>query len=82
MAVYNIYLLYKPKISMSINAAAYPSFTDAGRIRSDVNVSLSYEIFNDFTLSGSYYNNFDSKPSSADALKEDWGFTATIGYTF
>lgn len=81
-ADYYIFLLYKPKISLSINAQAYPSFTEAGRIRSDITTQLSWEIFNDFTLSGSYYNNFDSKPSSTDAVKMSWGYTATLGYTF
>ena len=81
-ADYYIFLLYQPKISLTINAKAYPSFTEAGRIRSDITAQLSWEIFNDFTLSGSYFNNFDSKPSSTDAVKMSWGYTATVGYTF
>ncbi len=81
-ADYYIFLLYKPKISLTINAKAYPSFTETGRIRSDITTQLSWEIFNDFTLTGSYYNNFDSKPPSTEAVKMSWGYTATIGYTF
>ena len=81
-AEYYIFLLYKPKISLTINAQAYPSFTESGRVRSDITTQLSWEIFSDFTLSGSYYNNFDSKPSSTEAVKMSWGYTATICYTF
>jgi hypothetical protein len=79
---YNIFLLYKPKISFMITGKVFPSIQPGNRIRTDLNTKLSWEIFSDFTLSGSYYNNYDSNPSSATALKMDWGFTTSIGYTF
>lgn len=81
-ANYNIFLLYKPKISLTLSGTAYPSIQPGNRLRTDLNAKLSWEIFSDFTLSGSYYNNYDSNPSSADALNVDWGYTTSIGYTF
>ena len=79
---YNIFLLYKPKISLTFTGTAYPSIKPGNRIRTDLNTKLSWVIFSDFTLSGSYYNNYDSNPSSVDALNVDWGYTTSIGYTF
>ena len=79
---YNIFLLYKPKISLTITGKVYPSINPGNRIRTDLQTKLSWEIFSDFTLSSSYYNNYDSNPSSTDALNMDWGYTTSIGYTF
>lgn len=79
---YNLYLFAHPKITISASAIAYPSLTSWGRFRSDLNSSISWEIFSDFTFSFSIYYNSDNQPSSTTASNNDWGTTTSIGYTF
>jgi hypothetical protein len=79
---YNLYLFAHPKITISASAIAYPSLTSWGRFRSDLNSSVSWEIFSDFTFSLTIYFNSDNQPSSTTASTTDWGTTTSIGYTF
>jgi len=79
---YNLYLFSVPKITLASAAILYPSITDPGRFRSDLETQVSWEIFNDFTFSLSFYFNSDNKPSSTTASTTDWGTTTTVGYVF
>jgi len=79
---YDLYLFSNPKITITTSATFYPSFTDLGRLRSDLNTQISWEIFSDFTFGLSFYFNSDNKPSSTTASTTDWGTTTSIGYVF
>lgn len=79
---YDLFLFANPKITIGLTASLFPSITTWGRIRSDVNTKISWEIFNDFTFGFSFYLNTDNQPSSTTASSVDWGSTTSIGYTF
>lgn len=79
---YNLYLFASPKINLNATAIAYPSLTQWGRFRSDLNLALSWEIFSDFTFGFSIYYNSDNRPPDSTASSTDWGTTTSIGYTF
>lgn len=80
-ATYNLNIFAHPKISISTSASLFPSITDWGRFRSDLNADLSWEIFSDFTFKISYYFNSDNRPTGT-ASPTDWGTTTSIGYKF
>lgn len=79
---YDLFIFANPKIFVNILSETFPSFSVEGRIRSNLDAKITWEIFNDFTLSMSYWFNSDSKPANETALNFDWGTTTSIGYKF
>ena len=76
LAVKNsVYISEAPDISFDISADLIPSLNDFGRIRSEINSTLRWEVFNGFYLKWSFYHSFDSKPLSSDAASSDWAIT-------
>jgi hypothetical protein len=79
---YRIFRYRDPEINLTSYFDFYPSFTISGRYRTDSNIQLKYEIFNNFYLGGTFYNTYDSKPPEGANSGRDWGITTSIGYTF
>ncbi len=71
-----------PKTNLATSFILLPSLTDTGRVRTDLNASLSREIVKDFTVGTTIYYSYDSKPPTEDAKKHDLGVTLTVGWTF
>lgn len=71
-----------PKIDISTNFDAYPSITVKNRYRLEYNLSVKYEIFKDFFMGLTYYDDFDSKPSGGGPSLNDWSVIFSIGYSF
>ncbi len=79
---YDLFIFTNPKIFLNIKSETFPSFTVDGRLRSNIDAKITWEIFNDFTLSMAYWGNYDSRPVSESTLTFDWGTSTTIGYNF
>ena len=71
-----------PKTSFTLNVAAYPSLNVGGRVRVELDTSLSREIVSDFTVGFTVYNSYDSKPPTDGAKKNDIGVTLNVGWVF
>ena len=71
-----------PEMNISSNIDAYPSFTVSGRWRLEFNLTSKIEIFRDFYLSLSFYDDFDSKPSGGGSSLNDWSIIFSVGYSF
>ena len=67
---------------ISTQVIFWPSFSDFGRVQIDLTSGIRYEIFKDFSWGISFWNNYDSRPPTADAAKNDYGLSSTIGYKF
>ncbi len=67
---------------ISTQVVFWPNLSDFGRIRIDVTSGIRYEIFKDFSLGFSFWNNYDSRPTNEDAEKNDFGLSTTIGFKF
>ena len=67
---------------ISTQVVFWPNFSDFGRIRIDVTSGIRYEIFKDLSWGFSFWNNYDSRPATTDAEKNDFGLSSTIGYKF
>jgi hypothetical protein len=63
------------------DARLYPSLTDSGRVRFDLNTSLKFRIAKDLYWKFGYYTNFDSRPPQT-LPKTDYGSTSSLGWTF
>ena len=71
-----------PKIDISTNFDAFPSFTISDRYRLEYNLSVKYEIFKDFFIGLSYYDDYDSKPTGGGPALNDWSVIFSVGYSF
>jgi hypothetical protein len=63
------------------DARLYPSLTDAGRVRFDLNTSLKLRLAKRLDWSLGYYLNFDSRPPQ-NLPKTDYGATSGLGWRF
>jgi hypothetical protein len=71
-----------PKTEVSLEFAAYPGLSQWGRIRLEFEGVVSREIISDFTMGISLYDSYDNQPPSADARRNDFGFSFTAGWKF
>lgn len=60
---------------------AFPGLTDAGRLRVTTNNSLTLKLKNNFHLSFTFWDNFDSQPPPT-ARKNELGISTGIGWSF
>jgi len=66
--------------SMNFRVTAYPSITESGRIRTDSNFDLKYDLFgSDFYIKFGVTHNYDNKPA-AGASTSDYVFQTTFGW--
>lgn len=63
------------------DARLYPSLTDPGRVRFNLNTSLKLRLAKDLYWKFGYYLNFDSRPPQ-NLPKSDYGSTSSLGWTF
>ena len=71
-----------PKVNISTGLNYFPSLSVAGRHRLEYNLSAKYEVFRDFFVGLSFYDDYDSKPTGGGPALNDWSVVFTIGYTF
>jgi hypothetical protein len=71
-----------PKVNISTEFSAYPSFTVSGRWRLEYNLAVKFEVFKDFFIGLTYYDDFDNKPAGGGPALNDWSVIFSIGYTF
>ena len=79
---YKIFRFLIPKLDITTQLAFFPSFTVRERYRLNLSISARLELISDFYINLSFYDNFDSKPSSETASTNDWGTVISIGVTF
>lgn len=78
---YDIYKFQHPKINIGTYLTAFPSVSQFGRFRSEINLSASIELFKDFFFKVDFYFKSDNKPAT-EASKTDYNFNTSIAYSF
>jgi len=71
-----------PEIDWTTTFRIYPSFTTWGRTRVNVDTSLKWEIYTDLFWRLTFYDNYDSKPPTEGAAKNDFGITLSFGWKY
>jgi len=79
---YTFFHTTHPEVDISTQLNIYPSLTISGRVRADANVSVRYELIKDLYYELSYIANWDNKPQSLGAQKNDWSIVSSLGYKF
>ena len=71
-----------PKMDIASDLTVFVSVVDLGRVRTNFNWRVSYEVISDFTVGLRGFHTFDSRPGSQTADNSDYGIYLTLGYTF
>jgi hypothetical protein len=79
---FNMFKFTKPEVNLAFRQTIYLGITEGGRLRTDGQVDLSWELVSDLKLSLQVYNNFDSRPPTAGVSKLDYGIVFGIKYTW
>jgi len=68
-------------LSLLTSVVVFPSLTESGRYRTDVNFDMKYDLPLDFFVKMSLTYNYDNKPLEGVA-KDDYVFTTSFGWEF
>jgi hypothetical protein len=71
-----------PRTNLDASVQYYPSLSDPGRNRLQVDVAVKREFFKDFFVSLSLYDSFDNRPPSPDAESNDVGVVLSFGWSY
>ena len=79
---WNAFRFDSPKLDFETIFALFPSLTQAGRVRGQLELRLKYELFSDFMAGILFSDTFDSRPPEEIAAKNDYVTTLTIGWSY
>jgi hypothetical protein len=82
MASTSYYTYDSPKTTIDFKIQYYPSMTQKGRQRVQIDSAFKRELFKDLTLNFSLFYTFDSKPPKEGAARTDIGIITSIGWSF
>ena len=80
---WHVYHLVGKTTSLSSQALLYPSFTESGRYRGTVDITLRKELVTDLNIDLTAYYDYDNKPPDASkTATSDHGIVTSLSYTF
>lgn len=77
-AEFELFRYDAPEIDIVTSLDVIPNLSDLGRVRIDYDLSLRWELVDDFYWEIKFYDRFDSDPRSADADKNDYGIVTGV----
>lgn len=78
---YEFFTYDTPKTTLLTSLTVFPSLTNSGRVRGQLDFSLRRELITDLFVEISIYDSYDSDPPD-DSEKNDYGIVTGLGYTF
>ena len=76
------FLFEDPELDWSTTLQVIPSLTERGRVRGELDTTLSWEIIGDLSWAISLYGSWDNQPQSEVASTTDYGVNTTLVYEF
>ena len=76
------YTYDRPKTNLDISLAYYPSLSDPGRQRLQLDAGAKREFWKDFFVALTLFNTYDSRPPNPSADTNDVGVVVSIGWTY
>ena len=76
------FLFEDPELDWSTRFQVIPSLTENGRVRGELNSTLSWEIIGDLKWTFSYYGSWDNQPQSTAGSTSDYGINTALAYDF
>jgi hypothetical protein len=72
----------RPKTNLDVNVQYYPSLSNTGRHRLQLDAGIKYELLKDFFTAFTVYNSFDNRPPNPAAAQNDIGVVMSIGWSY
>jgi len=72
----------RPTTNLDLRIQYYPSLSNRGRHRAQLDASLKQELLKDLFVAFTLYNSYDNRPPNAAADRNDIGVVASIGWTY
>jgi hypothetical protein len=79
---YSYFTYDRPKTNLDFSFQYYPSFSNWGRQRLQLDASARRELLKDFFVAVNVFDTFDSQPPNPDADTNDVGVVASIGWSY
>ena len=76
------YTYDRPTTNLDIGLQYYPSLSDLGRQRMQLDASVKREVWKDLFVAVTLYNTFDSRPPNPTAENNDVGVVLSVGWTY
>ena len=76
------YTYDRPRTTLDAAVQYYPSLSDPGRHRLQLDTGVNRELWRDFFLALNVYDTFDSRPPNASADTNDVGVVLSIGWSY
>ena len=76
------YAYDRPKTNLDATVLYYPSLSNWGRQRVQIDSALRRELWKDFFFSFSVYYSFDSAPPNPAASSNDVGLVTSLGWSY
>ena len=76
------YTYDRPKTTLDLGFEYYPSLSNPGRQRLQLDAAAKRELWKDLFISASLFNTFDSRPPNPSADTNDFGVVMSIGWTY
>lgn len=77
-AEFELFRYAEPEIDLTTGLNAYPNLSDWGRIRLEYDLTLRWELLNDFFWELKFYDSFDSDPVAEDSDRNDYGIVTGV----
>ena len=71
-----------PELDLSATAQVYPSLSDLGRVRTELDLHARYEVVADFFLTLAFQASFDNRPPSSSSPSSDMTTTLAVTWKF
>ncbi len=71
-----------PKRTITLGFNTFTNVTDAPRFRAQLNFNLSWELIHNFNVGFNVIDNYDSRPPTIEAAKNDLSVVMSVGYTY
>jgi hypothetical protein len=78
----SFYTYDRPTTSLDISLVSYPSLSDAGRHRVQLDASVKQEFWKDLFVGLSLYNTYDNRPPNPASNSNDVGVVLSVGWTY
>jgi hypothetical protein len=72
----------RPKTNLDVRFLYYPSLSNFGRQRVQIDSAVKRELWKDFFFSLSVYYSFDSDPPNPEAARTDTGVVTSLGWSY